>query len=127
MFGAAAASLVLGAVPLALGQDLADRWQAVTDALAPVVNRAAKADRAGVVAGSAEQTRTIALRLGGGLADTSILVRVPVAKLAEKEARNGPAPSLFKSGDSKTMVACELPVSVLTEVAKHLEPGRCVT
>ena len=57
------------------------------------------------------------------LADTSVLVRVPVAK---EEARNRPVAPV-KSGKSKNAVACEPPVSVLTEVAKLLEPGRCVT
>ena len=33
----------------------------------------------------------------------------------------------MKSRDTKTAVACEPPVSVLTEVAKLLQPGRCVT
>ena len=134
--GAIAVSLALGAVPLvplAFGQDLAQRWQAVADAPAiaidgidTVINRSAKADRAGVVAGSAAPTRTIVLRLDS-LADTSVLVRIPVAR-PEKDALNGPAPSLFKSGDRrKATVACEPMVSVLTEVAKQLQPGRCVT
>ncbi len=69
------------------------------------------------------QTRTIALRLDA-LADTSVLVRIPVAKAA----RNAPsAPMINKSGDRKLAVACEPPVSVLSEVAKLLQPGRCVT
>ncbi len=62
------------------------------------------------------------------LTDTSILVRVPVAK----EARNlPPAPVATKPGERKPnrkmAVACEPTVSVLTEVAKLLQPGRCVT
>jgi hypothetical protein len=32
-----------------------------------------------------------------------------------------------KSFDRKLTVACEPVVSVLTEVAKQLQPGRCVT
>jgi len=32
-----------------------------------------------------------------------------------------------KPGDRKMTVACEPVVSVLTEVAKLLQPGRCVT
>ena len=93
-----------------------------------VINRSAKADRAAGPAGSAEQTQTISLR-PESLSDTSVLVRVPVVKKPETDARNGPAaPSLFKSGDRrKTTVACEPMVSVLTEVAKQLQPGRCVT
>jgi hypothetical protein len=34
---------------------------------------------------------------------------------------------MMKSGGQKTAVACEPVVSVLTEVAKLLQPGRCVT
>ena len=127
IFGAIAVTLTLGAVQFASGHDLTDRWQAVTDTPETIINRTGKTDRAAGVAGSAAQTRTISLRLDS-LSDTSILVRVPVAKKPETEARNGPAaPSLFKSGDRKMTVACEPMVSVLTEVAKRLEPGRCVT
>ena len=45
-----------------------------------------------------------------------------------KEARNRQGPPLIdRSGARKTAVAAEPVVSVLTEVAKLLEPGRCVT
>jgi hypothetical protein len=45
-----------------------------------------------------------------------------------REARDrAPHSPLIKSGVGKPLVACEPSVSVLTEVAKHLEPGRCVT
>ena len=132
IFGAFAVTLALGAVQFASGHDLADRWQAVASAPESIINRSGKTDRAAGVAGSAAPTRTISLRLDS-LSDTSILIRVPVARETEKkpetEARNGPAaPSLFKSGDRRKMtVACEPMVSVLTEVAKQLQPGRCVT
>jgi len=130
-FFGALAVLSLGAVQFAFGQNLADRWQAVTDTTATAstvtpINRATKADRADAVTAPATPTRTIALRLEN-LADTSVLVRIPVARPADKDARNAPAPSLKKSGDRKTAVACEPPVSVLTEVAKLIQPGRCVT
>jgi hypothetical protein len=131
-FAAIAVSLTLGAVQFASGHDLADRWQAVAEAqttgIASAINRSAKADRATGPAGSAEQTQTISLR-PESLSDTSVLVRIPVVKSPETDARNVPAsPSLFKSGDRrKAAVACEPMVSVLTEVAKQLQPGRCVT
>ena len=90
------------------------------------VNRAAKSDRASVPA-SPGQTQTIALR-HDGVADTSVLVRVPVAEgKARNETRNGPTPPATKPAAKKIAVACEPPVSVLTEVAKLLQPGRCVT
>ena len=65
--------------------------------------------------------RTISLQFNG-LADTSVLVRVPVAQASRPSSF---APSWTRSG--KRAVACEPVVSVLTEVAKQLEPGRCVT
>ena len=137
IFGALAV-LSLGAVQLAFGQDLADRWQAVTETTgtgsgtassAPAetsINRAAKADRADAIAGPATPTRTIVLRLEN-LAATSVLVRIPVARPDDKESRNAPAPAMKKPGDRKTAVACEPPVSVLTDIAKLMQPGRCVT
>ncbi|HET6839925.1 MAG TPA: hypothetical protein VFH41_09330, partial [Bradyrhizobium sp.] len=83
----------------------------------------AKADRVTGVTGSAAPTRTIALRLDG-LNDTSILVRIPV----ERAARDGSsASSVTKPGDRKATVACEPVVSVLVEIAKRLQPGRCLT
>jgi len=119
IFGTLAAALSFGAVQLASGRDLTTP-QDPSSAPATAVNRAAKADRAAGMAGLAVLTQTIALRLEG-LSDTSVLVRVPLVH----EARTGS--SLAKSGDSKAPVACEPVVSVLTEVFKQLQPGRCVT
>jgi hypothetical protein len=139
IFGAIAVSLALGAVQLASGHDLGIKRellsrQALMDTPRTIINRSAKADRAAGVVGSAAQTRTILLRLDS-LADTSVVVRIPAAKPAEKDARNSPPPSVprsgtksgTKSGPRKMTVACEPMVSVLTEVAKQLQPGRCVT
>jgi hypothetical protein len=127
IFAAAAVTLTLGAAQFALGRDLSVGLQG--PAAAPVtaaeatINRSAKADRAARVAAPALQTRTISLRLDA-LSATSVLVRIPVAQ----EARNGAsARSMTKSPDRKMAVACEPVVSVLTEVAKQLQPGRCVT
>jgi hypothetical protein len=122
IFGAIAVSLALGAVQLAAGRDLTETLDPA--ATSEVINRAAKADRAGAAVGSAAApTRTISLRLEA-LTDTSVLIRLPVAQ----EARNNPpAPSVGKPQTRKATVACEPPVSVLTEVAKQLEPGRCIT
>jgi hypothetical protein len=128
VFGAIAVSLTLAAVQFASGHDLARGQQALNDTPVTIINRSAKTDRAASPAGLAEQTQTISLR-PESLSDTSVLVRVPVTKKPETNARNSPAaPSLFKSGDRrKATVACEPMVSVLTEVAKQLQPGRCVT
>jgi len=120
VFAALAVSATLGAAQLASGHDLIGRRQVAATAPEEGVNRAAKANR-DVAKVAPGQVRTIAFR-PDSLADTSVLVRVPVAK---EEARRPVAP--VKSGKSKNAVACEPPVSVLTEVAKLLEPGRCVT
>ena len=121
-----AIALTLSAAQFASGRDLGGSQQARLQAAfvtpeGATINRAAKADRGAAITGSAARTRTISLRLDG-LPDTSILLRVPLVE----EARNGSSP-LRKSEDRKTTVACEPVVSVLTEVAKQLEPGRCVT
>jgi hypothetical protein len=116
-----AVSAGFGAVQLASGHDLALRQVALT-APAAEINRAAKADRATLRAATGE-SQTFTIRTVG-LADTSVVVRVPVA---QEEVRNRPAPPRANPGISKMTVACEPPVSVLTEVAKLLQPGRCLT
>ena len=126
---AIAVSLTFGAAQFASGRDLSmnpqDRLQQSMADLATndsAVNRAAKTDRATGIAGASARTRTIMLR-PEGLPDTSVLVRIPMA-----QARNGSSvPSAIKSPDRKMAVACEPVVSILTEVAKLLQPGRCVT
>jgi hypothetical protein len=121
VFGAAAISLTLGAVQFASGHDLSVPPSSGTPG--DTVNRAAKSDRA-VITGTAAPTRTIGFR-PGDLPDTSVLVRIPLTKEAREGTR---APLPIRSGQSaKPMVACEPVVSVLTEVARKLQPGRCVT
>jgi hypothetical protein len=133
MFGAAAIALTLGAVPLALGRDLSgglqDRLQNAfqdtangTVGTATAINRSAKADRPASVARSDTPSQTISLRLNG-VSATTVLVRIPVAQAARGAVST---PSWLRSGD-KRAVACEPVVSVLTDVAKRLQPGRCVT
>ena len=141
ILGVVALSLTVGAAQFASGRDLPEAaqyrlqqdrlqqdrlQQAFQEPLAAAgaaINRAAKADRAAGVAGSPAQTRTISLRLNG-FADTSFLVRVPVAHGGDNALS---VPSAIRPGSRKMMPACEPVVSVLTEVAKRLQPGRCVT
>jgi hypothetical protein len=124
IIGIAALSLTVGAVQLASGHDLIGGRQTPSDTLRDIVNRTAKADRASAADMPSAPTATIALHFDS-LADTSVLVRIPQQK---KVARERPAtPVLMQSRDRKPSVACEPVVSVLTEVAKQLEPGRCVT
>ena len=135
ILGATAMSLAFGAVQFASGHDLTSGL--VTTALAATglssarnslqdsatVNRVAKADRVAAATAAAVPTRTISIRFDR-LADTSVLIRIP----SVKETRNLPPASLLnKPGDRKLKVACEPVVSTLTEVAKQLQPGRCVT
>jgi hypothetical protein len=123
IFGAVAIALTLGVVPLAAGRDLAGDAKTLLGMSPTGINREAKGDRPAGAARSANPTRTISLKLNG-LANTSVLVRVPVAQAR----RNGSsAPSWLQPGAEKRAVACEPVVSVLTEVAKLLQPGRCVT
>jgi hypothetical protein len=121
IFGAIGVSLSVGAAQLALGGDLsrAEPGRAAGDIS---VNRAAKGDRGVRAAAASADTRTIALQFRG-FSETSFLVRVPVAN----GVASSPSPSPMKPGYPKAMVACEPVVSMLTEVAKLLAPGRCVT
>jgi hypothetical protein len=131
IFAAIAVSLLCGvggAVQFAAGRDLSGATPSSPGISEALINRATKADRAARLPEGAVQTRTVSVRLYG-LADTSVVVRIPVAR----EARNAPSvPAVTRSGDRKSgarklTVACEPVVSVLTEIAKRLEPGRCVT
>ncbi|MBA7630400.1 hypothetical protein ES703_37922 [subsurface metagenome] len=131
VFAVLAVAATLGAAQLAAGEaissaNLADRFPAVGESAgATAINRTSKGDRE-TQAATAAATRTVLLKVES-LAGTSVLVRIPV----QKDARNlPPAQSTSKSAADKTRkmtVACEPPVSVLTEVAKLLQPGRCVT
>ena len=132
ILAALAITATFGAFQLASGHDLTGRRELASTEPAGEINRAAKADRAALRAAQ-RQTDTITIR-SVGFDDTSVVVRVPVVQapaaqepVVQDEARNRlPAPA--KPGASKKMaVACEPPVSVLTEVAKLLQPGRCVT
>jgi hypothetical protein len=123
LFGAAALSLMLGAVQFASGRDLGSLGAATDPAATSLatINRDAKTDRAARVATSTVVMRTVALPLNG-LPEMSVLVQVPVA-----QATSTTGSLLVKPGSVTKTVACEPMVSVLTEVAKQLQPGRCIT
>jgi len=138
--GALALSLISGAAisgaaELARGRDLspiagnltpiAQAWPLSSGSSSPAdgttsVNRGSKTDRAVASVGSPASTRTISLKLDA-FSDTTFLVRIPVA------IANSPVAAPVKPAIGRPMVACEPVVSMLTEVAKRLEPGRCVT
>jgi hypothetical protein len=128
VFGAIAVSLTCGAVQYASGRDLTgviQNFPLQNSSIAPEasINRGAKADRLARVAGTPARTQTISLRLEG-LSATSIILRIPAAEEARNTLR---APPVTKPANPTQTVACEPVVSVLTEIAKQLEPGRCVT
>lgn len=136
VFGIAAAALTLGAMQFASGHDLTANLRAA----APdgIINRAAKGDRAAMAAPAQKVARmqTISVRLAE-FSDTSFLLRVPQAAdtaIAPSHDTNmralPPAGAILiktERDEIKRPVACEPMVSVLTEVAKRLQPGRCVT
>lgn len=130
ILSAIALSLSFGVAQFASGGDLSEATQdglsnspfETSGSGAVAINRAPKADRVASIAGSPSQTRTISLRLDG-FSDTSFLVRVPLTNVSG----NSSAPPATKSGNRKPTLACEPVVSVLTEVAKLLQPGRCLT
>jgi len=130
-FAVIAASLAFGAVHLeiASGSDLkvpvrgdaglfGSRGVGATQPLvAEEVNRAGKSDRlASAVAGASGPTIVFKL---AGLKNTSVATFLPLAQRAQ-----APAP-VSKSVLGRA--ACEPPVSALTEVARVVQNGRCVT
>jgi hypothetical protein len=136
ILAAFAITATFGAVQFASGHDLMGGRELASTEPAGEINRAAKADRAALTAAPG-RTETITIR-NVGLDDTSVVVRIPVvqapvvqapvvqAPVVTEEGRN-PSAAPAKPRASKMTVACEPPVSVLTEVAKLLQPGRCVT
>jgi hypothetical protein len=130
ILGAAAITLTFGAVQFASGEDLTVgmRTSGMTE---PAVNRAGKTDRAPILAEPVAPTHTLSIHIDS-VPDTSVLVRLPLAREARNNAARGnPAqgnagPALQQSTGGRKL-ACEPVVSVLTEIAKSLQPGRCVT
>ena len=136
--GAVAAVMALGAVHLevAAGNDqLAPALRGDASVIAPAradngnmngVDRAAKGDRAS--APSAQGGMTLSFKVPS-LPDTSVLIRIPAGETANA-LRKAPAVTVGSSkgpSASARPIACEPVVSVLTPVAKQLQPGRCIT
>jgi hypothetical protein len=124
ILGAVAIAATFGAAQFASGEDLTVgmRTAGTPD---HGINRTVKADRGSIVGEAVAPTRTISIHVDR-VPDTSVLVRMPL----NKEARGGAAPAAKateKANGQRRMVACEPVVSVLTEIAKQLQPGRCVT
>ncbi|GEC16892.1 hypothetical protein [Nitrobacter winogradskyi] len=116
-----AVTLSLGAVHLESG----DQHAAVYDAAAASVHRAVKSDL-GIIHAPNASGRTVSVRLQS-LPSMSIVFRLPDPG---QEARDrGAKRGLQRSPAArvKRTIACEPVVSTLTDVAKRLQPGRCVT
>jgi hypothetical protein len=123
VLGALAVVLPLGAMQLTSGGDLV----ASSDTWAAVVNRALKSDR-GTVRLSHIAGRTVSVRLES-LPDASIVIQIPGSDhlVAGGDLVAKPRPRRAPTSQAKRTIACEPVVSVLTEIAKQLQPGRCVT
>ena len=121
IFATLAVTGTFGAVQFASGHDLIGGRQLASAERAGEINRGAKADRVALRAAQGP-TETVTIR-SVNLPDTSVVVRVPVAQMP---AKTRPQPPVQPAA-AKRVVACEPPVSVLTEVAKLLQPGRCIT
>jgi hypothetical protein len=128
ILGAVAVLLTCGAVQFASGSDLVASARDASQDLSNQngINRGAKADRADGIRMPVGPSQTISVRLDG-LSGTSILIRLP-AQFREEARNRSSIPGLPKdSATAHRTVACEPVVSVLTEVAKQLQPGRCIT
>jgi len=120
--GLAVALGAVGAAQLAFGHDL-DSNPASTSISNHDVNRTGKADRAPRVTTIAPAMRTISVTVSG-LSGASVVMHVPLKLDAGNSA---PTSLVTTSTPPKPAIACEPVVSVLTDVAKQLQPGRCVT
>jgi hypothetical protein len=121
--GAAAVAVAFGAAQFAAGEDLTVGMR--TAGLPEQgVNRMAKADRGPTLEEAVAPTRTISIQVDR-VPETSVLVRIQ--RNHETQTNAAPRSLQLKPGDRKMTVACEPVVSMLTEIAKRLEPGRCVT
>ena len=146
ILSAVAVTLSLGAAQFAFGEDLTVgmRTSGIPE---QAIDRGGKTDRAPLLAEPVAPTQTISIHVDR-VPGTSVLVRIPVARdeeggkdqgratqgAANPSAANpgaapegNAAPAAQQLKDQRRTVACEPVVSVLTEIAKHLQPGRCIT
>jgi hypothetical protein len=124
LVGALALTLgAMGAAQLAFGRDVTDVIPSLSAVSDTAVNREGKTDRGPRVTTPAAPTQTISVQLNGFI-DTTIVMRIPLTQDARSSS---PTPLLTTPDLQKHAVACEAMVSVLTDVAKQLPPGRCVT
>jgi len=126
ILGVVAIAATFGAAQFASGEDLTVGMR-TAGTPEQGINRAAKTDRAAVMSEPVAPTHTISIHVDR-VPDTSVLVRMPLNHEARGNATPAfPAKASEKASEQRKMVACEPVVSVLTEIAKQLQPGRCVT
>lgn len=140
ILGAVAVTLSLGAAQFAFGEDftVGMRSSGIPD---QAIDRSGKTDRAPLLAEPVAPTRTISIHVDR-VPGTSVLVRIPVARDEQggkdqgratqgrtnpTAAPEGNAAPAQQAKDPRKTIACEPVVSVLTDIAKHLQPGRCIT
>lgn len=138
VLGLVSGAAMFGAIQYASGNDLrgtlisSDIAASVRPVADSPVNRAGKSDRAAIVASQGEASQTLSFRVHG-LSDTSVLLKLaatPVSPAKTGTANTDMAKARSISVTDKpqrSAVACEPPVSVLTDVARLMQPGRCVT
>jgi hypothetical protein len=135
LVGLASGAAMFGAIQYASGNDLSgsslrgtltDRDTAIpAAAFAPSVNRSAKSDRDTAPA-KLDESRTLSFKVHG-LTDTSVLLRLAGPETKPQADRPVSTKAIPVDVKPRRTVACEPPVSMLTEVARSLQPGRCVT
>lgn len=130
LIGAAVATIAFGAAQLAMGSDVAGAQPSEISQSSRAdgdVNRSSKSDRMALNPAGVSASKTVSVRLAE-LPNTSVLIRIPAVVL-RKDVANTASKSAapVQPASARRQVACEPVVSVLTEVAKLLQPGRCVT
>lgn len=121
---------MFSAIQFASGNDLHGTLTDQDKVASNTVNRSAKADRASLntaqTAQVDQQSQTLSFRVHG-LSDTSVLLRWAGTPAPTKNETVNTRAIPMNPKPQRAAVACEPPVSVLTDVAKLLQPGRCVT
>jgi hypothetical protein len=128
ILGAAAATLAFSTLHLEVSARGGPQQQASAveqSVAAPQIARAGKGDRltAPDVQG---QNLTLSFRVPGA-SDSSVMMRIVLPAGGQDATKPNTTAPADRASTGKRMVACEPSVSVLTTVAKQLQPSRCVT
>jgi hypothetical protein len=129
VLGMVAGATMFGAIQYASGNDLRGTLTDADKVASNGVNRTAKGDRASMISAQTEQRQTVSFSVQG-LSDTSVLLRLAATPAKSETAKNEAInirPVPVNAKPQRAAVGCEPPVSVLSEMAKILQPGRCVT